>query len=98
METNLNNLSLKELKKLCKKYDIAISGTKKELISRINELHKPITVKVDSYKHLEDKKYKIKGVKINDHKKLIAMGKKVQENKAKFIFYSMGVQYFKINK
>jgi hypothetical protein len=88
---NLNSLDIIEIKSLCKKYDIGTIGEKKELIKKLKYFLDPITDVLNTHagrKLPNDKK--IVGVKISEKEKINEILKK----KGKFLYYSLGYQYY----
>jgi len=96
---NLKKLHLVELKNLCKKYRLHQSGTKSQLINRILEIEKPITPVVHSHPaSLTAPDKKIVGVISDDTEKSRQIGKQMEQKKAQFLYYSMGVRYYVMGK
>lgn len=92
---NLEDLDIHEIKTLCKKYGVSIVGEKKELIKRLNYYLEPIqdVLNVHSGKNIPQNK-KIVGVKINEQEKI----NKIYKLKGKFLYYSLGYQYYLVDK
>lgn len=92
---NLNDLSLPDLKNLCKKYGISIVGDKKSLIKNLKYFLDPVEGTLNTHS----------GRKLPDGKKIIGIkdGNKEQtnlvlKNKGTFLYYSMGYKYYLIDK
>jgi hypothetical protein len=92
---NLDTLDLSEVKSLCKKYGIGVIGDKKELIKKLNYYLEPIqdVLNTHSSKNIPADK-KIVGVKINEQEKI----NKINKLKGKFLYYSLGYQYYLVDK
>ena len=88
---NLNSLDLIEIKSLCKKYGIGTIGEKKELIKKLKYFLDPINdvLNTHSGRKLPNDK-KIVGVKLSEKEKINEILKK----KGKFLYYSLGYQYY----
>jgi hypothetical protein len=88
---NLNSLDLIEIKSLCKKYGIGTIGEKKELIKKLKYFLDPISdvLNTHSGRKLPNDK-KIVGVKLSEKEKINEILKK----KGKFLYYSLGYQYY----
>jgi hypothetical protein len=88
---NLNSLDIIEIKSLCKKYGIGTIGEKKVLIKKLKYFLDPISDVLNTHtgrKLPNDKK--IVGVKISEQEKINAILKKG----GKFLYYSLGYQYY----
>tara|TARA_R110000803_G_scaffold43518_3_gene92794 strand:+ start:1046 stop:1375 length:330 start_codon:yes stop_codon:yes gene_type:complete len=96
----LKNLSLQELKIICKSLNLGITGTKLQLIKNILETTRPEPVVISKIPDsVASPGKKIVGVKLEDGKELrIQLGKEVEKNNAKIIFYSAGVHYYEVDK
>jgi len=96
---NLKNLSLVELKLICKELHINRSGTKTQLINSIVELMKPSPKIVSipkEYKPPKDKK--VVGIKMNENEKQVQIGKLKEKGLTRFLYYSMGTNYYLVDK
>lgn len=91
----LESLELPEIKSLCKKYGISIVGDKKSLIKNLKYYLEPVegTLNLHSGRKLPLGK-KVVGFKTNEKEKINL----VLKNKGSFIYYSMGFQYFIVDK
>jgi hypothetical protein len=90
---NLNSLDINEIKSLCKKYGIGVVGDKKELIKKLKYYLDPIEDVLNTHagrKIPKDKK--IVGVKINERDKINS----ILKSKGKFLYYSLGYQYYMV--
>lgn len=76
-KSQLEKLSLVELKNLCKKEGLNFDKSREELIFALDEYFKPMKVKVESSK--KTPKLKIKAVKLEDSVQLAEMGKLVEK-------------------
>lgn len=88
---NLNSLDIIEIKSLCKKYGIGTIGEKKELIKKLKYFLDPIIDVLNTHfgrKLPNDKK--IVGVKSSEQEQINEILKK----KGKFLYYSLGYQYY----
>lgn len=95
----LKSLHIVELKNICKKYRINQGGTKTQLINKIMEYERPAPVVVHSHPaSLSPKGKKIIGVVSNDTEKSRQVGKQIEQKKASFLYYSMGVRYFTVDE
>lgn len=95
----LKETSLVELKILCKKYGLSITGTKGTLITRILTAEKPDKPVFNKHNNNETPQgKKIIGIEISDTEKYVEMGKLVESRKAELFYYSMGVHYYIVNK
>jgi hypothetical protein len=92
---NLNQLSLLEIKSLCKKYDVGIVGEKKDLIKKLKYFLDPVegTLNQHSGRKMPPNK-KIVGLKISEKDKLNL----ILKNKGCFLYYSFGFQYYMVDK
>ena len=92
---NLNQLSLLEIKSLCKKYDVGIVGEKKDLIKKLKYFLDPVegTLNQHSGRKMPPNK-KIVGLKISEKDKLNL----ILKNKGSFLYYSFGFQYYMVDK
>ena len=92
---NLNQLSLLEIKSLCKKYDVGIVGEKKDLIKKLKYFLDPVegTLNQHSGRKIPPNK-KIVGLKISEKDKLNL----ILKNKGTFLYYSFGFQYYIVDK
>jgi hypothetical protein len=92
---NLNQLSLLEIKSLCKKYDVGIVGEKKDLIKKLKYFLDPVegTLNQHSGRKMPPNK-KIVGLKISEKDKLNL----ILKNKGTFLYYSFGSQYYIVDK
>lgn len=96
---DIKDLSLQELKIICKEYRINKSGTKSQLIKRIWDTIKPEPVYIHSHPaSLSPEGKKIIGAKTSETDKLRQLGQQVEKKQARIIYYSMGVHYFEVNK
>ena len=94
-----NNLSLVELKNLCKSRKLPYGGSKGELIKRIVDFEKPVPITVNEHKGINlPKDKKIVGIKSGDHEKRVQIGKEKEKGLAKDLYYSMDVFYFVVDK
>ena len=93
------NLSLVELKNLCKSRNLPYSGTKNQLIKRISDYEKPLPITINDHRGLNvDKNKKIVGIKSGDHEKRVQIGKEKEKGLARDLYYSMDVFYFVVDK
>lgn len=96
---DIKDLSLQELKIICKEYRINKSGTRAQIIKRIWDHVKPEPVVVHSHPaSLSPDGKKIVGAKTSETDKLRQLGQQVEKKQARIIYYSMGVHYFEVNK
>jgi hypothetical protein len=95
----LSKLSLVEIKQICKKYFLNISGTKSALIKSILDLEKPepeILNIPKEYKPPQGKK--VIGIKMSDHDKNVQIGRLREKNEIRSLYYSMGCNYYLVDK
>lgn len=92
---NLDTLDLQEIKQLCKKYSIGTVGDKKTLIKKLKYFLDPIQDTLNTHTGRKIPKDKeIVGVPVNSTEKINAVLKK----KGQFLYYSLGHQYYLVNK
>lgn len=92
---NLDSLELLEIKSLCKKYGIGVVGDKKTLIKNLKYYLDPIQDVLNTHQGRKIPQDKlIVGVKLNEKEKLNT----ILKGKGKFLYYSLGYQYYLINK
>jgi len=95
----LKKLSLQELKIMSKEMGLGISGSKKDLTTRIWEFIKPLPIVVNNHPDsLTPPNKKIIGIKKGENEKLKQVGSQVEKKLAKFVYYSMDVYYYEVNK
>lgn len=94
-----NKLSLVELKNYCKTRRLPYSGSKKQLVKRLNDFDKPTPITINSHSHLKlEKGKKIVGVKMGDNEKSQQIGKEREKGKVKFVYWAMDVHYYLVDK
>jgi len=96
---NLKELSLVEIKQICKRYGLRRTGSKTVLINSIVKYttEPEVTVSLPTeYKPSPGKK--VVGVIMGDHEKSVQLGKLREKNKVKTLYYSMGVHYYEVDK
>jgi len=92
---NLDTLDLQEIKQLCKKYGIGTVGDKKSLIKKLKYFLDPVQDTLNTHTGRKIPKEKeIVGVPVNSTEKINAVLKK----KGQFLYYSLGYQYYMVNK
>lgn len=92
---NINQLSLLEIKALCKKYDVGVVGEKKDLIKRLKYFLDPVEGTLNQHtgrKIIPNKK--IIGIKISEKDRLNL----ILKNKGSFLYYSFGFHYYLVDK
>lgn len=90
---DINKLELPEIKILCKQYGIGTIGDKKSLIKKLRHFLDPIEDVLNTHpgrKLTNDKK--IVGVKVDKQEDINVVLKK----KGKFLYYSLGYQYYMV--
>tara|TARA_R110000803_G_scaffold90401_3_gene157721 strand:- start:5289 stop:5612 length:324 start_codon:yes stop_codon:yes gene_type:complete len=95
----LKKLSLFEIKLICKRYNLKRTGTKSILINSILSYLKPNPVVINiptEYKLPKDKK--IIGLKLDEPNKRTQLGKLREKQIIKELYYSMGVNYYLVDK
>jgi hypothetical protein len=97
----LQDLHEIELKSICKKLKIVCSGKKNQIIKRIIDEstpndYKPVVVNYPLSVAPLGKKWV--GVALDDIEKSVKMGKIVEQGKSNFLFYSMKVRYYEVNR
>lgn len=92
---NLNDLSLPDLKNLCKKHGISVVGDKKSLIKNLKYYLDPVEGTLNTHG----------GRKLPEGKKIVGVkeGNKdttnlILKNKGSFLYYSMGYKYYLVDK
>jgi len=95
----LQSLHFVQLKKICKDYRINYGGTKTQLISRILEANKPATPVLNNHPaSLSPSDKKIIGVFNGETENAQQVGRQVEMKKATFLYYSIGVRYYIVDK
>jgi len=94
VKSELEKLSLIELKNLCKKEGLNFDKTREQLIFALDEYFKPMRIKPSTT--TKSVKYKTKGIKLEDSQALIEMGKLVEKKLARRTYYANGNIYFEI--
>jgi hypothetical protein len=90
---DLNTLELTEIKSLCKQYGIGVVGDKKDLIKKLKYFLDPIEDVLNTHpgrKLLNGNK--IVGVKLEKQEEI----NQVLKKKGKFLYYSLGYQYYMV--
>jgi len=90
-KSELEKLSLIELKNLCKQEGLNFDKSKEQLIFALDEYYKPMKVVT---KPMKSAKTKTKAVKLEDTQSLIEMGKLVEKKLARRVYYANGNIYF----
>jgi hypothetical protein len=94
-----NKLSLVELKNLCKNRRLPYGGTKKQLVKQLNDFEKPTPIVINDHKHLDlPTGKKVVGVKMGDKEKSQRIGKEREKGKVRFMYWSMDVHYYMVDK
>lgn len=98
---NLQKLHLIELKNIAKSLKIQYGGSKPQLIKRIIDASTPEVFKPVVHSHSAqaspiDKK--IVGVITSDKERMIQIGKQKELNRARDLYYSLGVLYYEVDK
>jgi hypothetical protein len=93
VKSELEKLSLVELKNLCKKEGLNFDKSQKDLIFALDEYFKPMRIKPTTTKSV---KYKTKAIKLEDSQALTEMGKLVEKKLARRTYYANGNIHFEI--
>ena len=93
-KSEIEKLSLVELKNICKKEGLNFNKSREELIFALNEYFEPMRVKPEPQRKLP--KLKIKGVKLSDSEQLHEMSKLVEKKLAHRIYYANDSIYFEL--
>ena len=94
-----NKLSLVELKNYCKTRRLSYSGSKKQLVKRLNDFDKPDPIVINTHNHLDiPKDKKIVGVIMGDKEKSQQIGKEREKGKVRFMYWAMNVHYYMVDK
>lgn len=94
-----NKLSLVELKNYCKTRKLSYSGSKNQLIKRLNDFDKPLPIVINTHNHLDiPKDKKIVGVVMGDKEKSQQIGKEREKGKVRFMYWAMDVHYYMVDK
>ena len=94
-----SELSLVELKNICKNRRLSYSGSKKQLVKRLNDFEKPTPIVINDHKHLDlPKGKKVVGVKMGDKEKSQRIGKEREKGKVRFMYWAMDVHYYMVDK
>lgn len=92
---NLEKLELQEIKSLCKKHGIGVVGDKKSLIKKLKYFLDPIQDVLNTHTGRKIPKEKeIVGVPASSTEKINSVLKK----KGQFLYYSLGYQYYMVDK
>jgi len=94
VKSELEKLSLIELKNLCKKEGLNFDKSKDELIFALDEYFKPMRIKPTTT--TKSVKYKTKAIKLEDSQTLTEMGKLVEKKLARRTYYANGNIYFEL--
>ncbi len=94
VKSELEKLSLIELKNLCKKEGLNFDKTREQLIFALDEYFKPMRIKPSIT--TKSVKYKTKGIKLEDSQALNEMGKLVEKKLARRTYYANGNIYFEL--
>ncbi len=94
VKSELEKLSLIELKNLCKKEGLNFDKTREQLIFALDEYFKPMRIK--SITTTKSVKYKTKAIKLEDSQALVEMGKLVEKKLARRTYYANGNIYFEL--
>ena len=92
-KSELEKLSLIELKNLCKKEGLNFDKSKDELIFVLDVYYKQMKVATKPTKSV---KYKTKAIKLEDSQALTEMGKLVEKKLARRTYYANGNIYFEL--
>jgi hypothetical protein len=93
-----DKLSLVELKNICKNRRLPYSGSKKQLLKRLEDFEKPTPISINTHKHLDlPKGKKIVGVVMGDKEKSQKIGKEREKGKVKFMYWAMDVHYYLVD-
>jgi hypothetical protein len=95
VKSELEKLSLIELKNLCKKEGLNFDKSKDELIFALDEYFKPMRIKPTTTT-TKSVKYKTKAIKLEDSQALTEMGKLVEKKLARRTYYANGNIYFEL--
>ena len=96
---DIKGLSLQELKIICADYKINKTGTKAELIKKIWEHVKPEPIVINTHPaSVSPAGKKMVGVKLTDSERQRQIGIQRQKDLVNFIYYSMGVHYYEVDK
>jgi hypothetical protein len=90
---DLNKLELPEIKSLCKQYGIGVVGDKKSLIKKLKYYLDPVEDVLNTHPGRKiPTASKIVGVKVDKQEDINQILKK----KGKFLYYSLGYQYYMV--
>jgi len=95
VKSELEKLSLIELKNLCKKEGLNFDKTREQLIFALDEYFKPMRIKPTTTT-TKSVKYKTKAIKLEDSQALTEMGKLVEKKLARRTYYANGNIYFEL--
>lgn len=88
-KSELEKLSLIELKNVCKKEGLNFDKSREELILALNQYFEPMRLKTKKQTSVTSGvKPKTKAVKISDREQLIEMGKEVEKGRATRLYYA----------
>ena len=92
---NLNDLSLPDLKNLCKKHGISVVGDKKSLIKKLKYFLDPVQDVLNTHTGRKlPKEKEIVGVKVDSTQNINS----VLKRKGQFLYYSLGHNYYLADK
>jgi hypothetical protein len=90
---DLNKLELPEIKSLCKQYGISVVGDKKTLVKKLKYYLDPVEDVLNTHPGRKlPKNKKIVGVKVDNQENI----NNVLRQKGKFLYYSLGHQYYMV--
>jgi hypothetical protein len=92
-KSELEKLSLIELKNLCKKEGLNFDKPRESLIFALDEYYKPMKV---TTKQTKSVKYKTKAIKLEDTESLIEMGRLIEKKVARRTYFANGSIYFEL--
>lgn len=88
-KSELEKLSQIELKNICKKEGLNFDKSREDLILALNEYFEPMIVKTKKQTlTTPNLKPKTKAVKLSDKELMIEMGKEVEKNRARRLYYA----------
>lgn len=94
-KSELEKLSVTDLKNLCKKEGLNFDKSRENLIFALDEYYKPMKVITKPSKNV---KLKTTAIKLEDSQSLNEMGKLVEKKLAHKIYYANGNLYFEVSE
>jgi hypothetical protein len=96
-KSKLEKLSLIELKNICKKEGLNFDKSRNDIILALNEYFEPMRLKTKTQvQTTSNVKPKTKSVKTSDKEQLNEMGREVEKNRARILYYANDCLVFEL--